>query len=173
MGTRCHIAKKIGDNKYRTIFCQLDGYPEYCGAILLDAYNTPDKLDELLSLGDIYKLGLRLSPSPGEPHGESHRQKDITVAYARDFREEMIEAEDMTLDQLDDFESSIEFVYIFDEDGVWKFFEAGESDYGLRSVKEVLDTAFPDIASNSTGGYFQAIMSHFGRQDLASPNLTM
>ena len=46
MSTRCYIAKQIGDNTYRTIFCHYDGYLEHCGAILLDAYNTPEKVDQ-------------------------------------------------------------------------------------------------------------------------------
>ena len=57
MSTRSYIAKQIGDNKYRTIYCHSDGYLTYNGAMLLDHYNSPEKLDELLRLGDFVLSG--------------------------------------------------------------------------------------------------------------------
>lgn len=62
MGTPCYIAKDLGGGKYRTIFCMLDGYLEYTGALLAEHYATPERIDALLSLGDIYSLGSKLEP---------------------------------------------------------------------------------------------------------------
>lgn len=56
MGTRSYIAKQIGDNQFLTIYCQLNGYPEHNGDLLVNHYNTPEKVDELLALGDLYYL---------------------------------------------------------------------------------------------------------------------
>ena len=169
MGTQCYIAKQIGDDKYRTIYCHFDGYPEHCGAILLDAYNTPEKLDELLSLGDISYLGPQLSPESGK----SYDPKDVTVAYARDLGEKKVEAKDMTLDQLQDCDFEIQFVYIFDSDGVWKFFDVDHSYGAPKSVKEALEEEFPDAVANAADGYHKAIVNYICQQDQSSPKLSM
>ena len=86
MSTRSYIAKQIGDNKYRTIYCHSDGYLTYNGAMLLDHYNSPEKLDELLRLGDLSCLGVNINPDPSRPHSFDHkkRQDGVTVAYGRD-----------------------------------------------------------------------------------------
>ena len=65
MGTRSYIAKQIGDDQYLTIFCQLDGYPEETGATLVKYYDTPEKIDALLALGDLYYLREKLAPNSG------------------------------------------------------------------------------------------------------------
>ena len=173
MCTPCYIAKQIGDDKYRTIYCQFDGYLEHVGAILLDAYNTPEKLDELLSLGDISALGLRLSSESGKPYSEGHYPKDTTIAYARDMGEKMVEAQDMTLDELYDCDCGVEFVYIFDRNNVWKYFNIFDSYGDPRSVKETLEAAFPNAIANATEGYYKAIIRNICQQDQASPNLSM
>ena len=53
MSTRCYIAKQAGAGKYRTIYCHSDGYPEGVGQTLLTYYGYPEKIDQLLDLGDI------------------------------------------------------------------------------------------------------------------------
>ena len=83
MGTRSYIAKQIGDDRYLTISCQLDGYPEEVGATLVKAYSTPEKVDALLALGDLYYLREKLSPEPGR-HDFDAPQPGVTVAYQRD-----------------------------------------------------------------------------------------
>ena len=44
MGTRSYIAKQIGNDRYLTISCQLDGYPEEVGATNIKEYSTPEKV---------------------------------------------------------------------------------------------------------------------------------
>ena len=53
MGTRSYIGKDIGNGKYSVIFCQLESYLETTGRLLTEHYNTPEKVDALLALGDI------------------------------------------------------------------------------------------------------------------------
>ena len=65
MGTRSYIAKQIGDDQYLSIYCQLNGYPEETGATLVKCYDTPEKIDALLALGDLYYLREKLSPESG------------------------------------------------------------------------------------------------------------
>ena len=56
MGTRSIIAKRDGD-AVRAIYCHWDGYPSGVGATLLEHYQDPEKIDRLLTLGDISGLG--------------------------------------------------------------------------------------------------------------------
>ena len=136
MGTRSFIAKEIGDDQYRTIYCHSDGYLTYNGAMLVDHYNTPEAVDELLNLGDISSLGERPNPDLDRPHRFDYdmRQEGVTVAYSRDRGDKNTEARVMSLAELDDPNNWTAYVYIFTQDNEWKYFEAGQSGQGLRSV---------------------------------------
>ena len=75
MSTRANIIRinKPGSFKYDNnnlsfkfdlIYTHSDGYPEHHGPILLEHYNTSEKVAELLGLGDLSVLG----PQIGEKH---------------------------------------------------------------------------------------------------------
>ena len=115
MSTRSYIAKQVGSNSYRTIFSQLDGYPSYLGMLLMDHYNTEDMVDKLLNLGDIYVLKPKLEPNANQPHDFLNRQKDVTLAFSRDFNEEGFDASIKTLEELEE-NWEIEFVYVFTQE---------------------------------------------------------
>ena len=116
MGTRSYIARQIGDDQYLTIYCQLNGYPEDTGATLVKHYDTSEKVNALLALGDLYYLREKLSPDPGR-HGFSAPQPGVTLAYRRDGDcpgweadykkpfEELYDAADW---------AGIEYIYIYD-----------------------------------------------------------
>ena len=108
MSTHCYIAKQIGSNSYRTIFCKLDGYLEVNGSILAQYYTEDEKVDQLLELGDLWSLGCRLHPDPDKPHTYWSRQRDVTFAFNRDLGEKDTEAQIMTLQELD--HASIRYV---------------------------------------------------------------
>ncbi|KUE74818.1 hypothetical protein ASJ35_17005 [Ruthenibacterium lactatiformans] len=81
MGTRSYIGKDIGNGKYSVIFCQLESYLETTGRLLTEHYNTPEKVDALLALGDICFLGEKIEPDPSLPHdwyGKDYQQ-DVTL----------------------------------------------------------------------------------------------
>lgn len=46
-----------GTPEVESIYCHFDGYPEGVGQMLLDHWMTPEKIDELLALGDLSCLG--------------------------------------------------------------------------------------------------------------------
>lgn len=117
MSTRSLIAKKIGEDKYLTIYCHSDGYLTYNGALLLDHYNTPEQVNKLLALGDISYLAERLEPDHSLPHSFDYdeRQEGVTLAYGRDRGEKGTQAREATLAELDDENNWTEYVYIFDE----------------------------------------------------------
>ena len=47
------IRDRIGKDKYRAIVCQCDGDLTDNGRILSKYYTTPERVDQLLELGDI------------------------------------------------------------------------------------------------------------------------
>lgn len=128
------IAKQIGPDAYRTIFCQIEGHLESQGDRLVKHFDTPEKVDELLSLGDLYVLYPQLTPDPARKHSMDDRQQNVTVAYQRDWGETDMAAQIHTLEELDSPDGMIEFVYIFGLDHQWKYFQGGYLEEGLRDV---------------------------------------
>lgn len=122
----------------------------------IDHYNTPEKVDELLALGDLSVLNIKLNPDPSRPHSFDYkeRQKDVTVAYGRDRGEKDTESEIMTLAKLDDQNNWTEYVYIFTQNNEWKYFRSGHSQEGLRDVKEDLDAQYAAYNLTRTEGYY-------------------
>ena len=139
MGTRSYIAKQIGDDQYLTIYCQLNGYPEDTGATLVKCYDTPEKVDALLALGDLYYLREKLAPAPGR-HDFDVPQPGVTVAYQRDGGCSGWEATIKTLEELSDWgQDGVEYIYIYDMNGRWLYFPMGVPDAVLRNLKEDLE----------------------------------
>ena len=56
MATRSLIGIKLEDNIVKTIYCHWDGYPEHNGKLLIDHYNSPAAITELMELGDLSSL---------------------------------------------------------------------------------------------------------------------
>ena len=130
MSTRCYIAKQVDFDKYRAIYCHSDGYPEGVGQTLLNYYSYPEKIDQLLELGDISILDKWIEPDPDKPHAFGYsevdgryvvnRQDGVTLAYGRDRGETDTKAQIWTLEELD--AGCVAYVYVF-ADGVWKYFK--------------------------------------------------
>lgn len=140
MGTRSYIAKQIGDNQFLTIYCQLNGYPEHNGKLLVDYYNTPEKVDELLALGDLYELRECTSPAPDMPHHSHDAQPGVTIAYQRDEGYTDCDAKMMTLEELyEPSEEWIEYAYIFSQQGKWLFFHSGQASLGIHDMQEYME----------------------------------
>ncbi len=57
MGTRSRIGKLNDDGTVTSIYCHWDGYPSWTGRILLEHWNDHQRVDQLLSLGDLSGLG--------------------------------------------------------------------------------------------------------------------
>lgn len=138
MGTRSYICRQIGPDTYRTVFCQLEGHLESQGATLVKHYNSPEQVDKLLDLGDLYLLYPKLEPDESVPHNHSYRQEYVTVAFQRDCNCSNMDAKIMTLDELAESGPMIEYTYIFTKDNEWKYFQGGYLEEGLRDVKEDL-----------------------------------
>lgn len=140
MGTRSYIARQIGDDQYLTIYCQLNGYPEDTGATLVKHYDTSEKVNALLALGDLYYLREKLSPDPGR-HDFIAPQPGVTLAYRRDGDCPGWEATIKTFEELYDAAdwAGIEYIYIYDTNGQWLYLPTWNQEAVLRSLKEDLE----------------------------------
>ena len=140
MSTRSYICMEVGDNRYKTIYCHFDVYLDYNGKMLTEYYNDRARVEKLLELGDLSILREKIDPAPDRRHGFdfNEQQKDVCVFYGRDRGDEGAAARIMTMEELDDPENWTEYVYIFNRDGEWKYFESGQSWKGLRDVREDL-----------------------------------
>lgn len=120
MGTPSYIAKQISADSYLAIYCQIEGHLYSTGYLLDKHYNTPEQVDALLSLGDIYSVESTLNPD-NRNYGITGRPASI-----------------MDIDMLLDNEDFIEYLYIFTQDNRWKFLCLTTEEMELKDVKDAL-----------------------------------
>lgn len=119
MSTRSLICIKKEDS-YEVIYCHWDGYPHYNGTILKKYYKDPNKVQELIDLGDISSLRREI----GQKQNFDYPKEDWTVAYGRDRGEPDINATIVnSFDELKKIADSCgaEYVYVF-ENNEWKYY---------------------------------------------------
>ncbi len=138
MSTRSLIAKQVGNDEYLTIYCHHNGDVIHNGAVLLECYNTAEKVDELLALGDISSLGKNINGLPNKKYSHLYEKEmdDMTIAYARDKGEKLSPPTIHTTAELlaTDYAHC---VYIFTPENEWKYFDESHSGI-LRDVREDL-----------------------------------
>ncbi len=142
MSTRSLIAIKNSDAKScRSLYLHFDGYPSGAGRILIDHYNTEEKVEALLALGSLSALGERLAPELGEKHNYNDPAGGICIAYHRDRGEKLRvptvwnSAEEMLSQASDKFWA--EYCYLF-RDGKW-YVDSTYQPHGWRLVSEALE----------------------------------
>jgi hypothetical protein len=111
MATGSLIGIKTGDT-VKTIYCRWDGNPSHNGIILVDNYNTPSKIYELLALGDLSTLKKTI---------------DTCWAYHRDRKEsyDTVKAQDIKYSDLEKYanNSNVDYIYIYNEEFEWECFK--------------------------------------------------
>lgn len=120
MSTRSHIGIQNEDGSLDVIYCHWDGYPSYNGAILLHHYQDPEKIRELIALGDLSSLAEAIKPTSGE-HTFDAPQEGVVVAYGRDRHEDGVSTKHFgTMAEYKKYMVSeggyIEFVYLYHVD---------------------------------------------------------
>lgn len=128
MATRGTIAIELKDGKVKQVYSYWDNYLSHNGAILLEHYSDPTKLEALIDLGDISSL----APEVGEKHPFSVLEcnmdydqyqalyGDMTTFYGRDRGETGIDAK--TFFDFEMYRLSAEFEeynYILRNTGQW------------------------------------------------------
>lgn len=117
MATRSTIAKKNEDGTITQIYCHWDGYIKGgVGQTLVEKYNTPELIDQLLALGSLSSLRDKIAPTEGE-HTFDNPQDDVTIAYNRDRGDEWSHTKPITYRKSERREKE-EFNYIF-KNGDW------------------------------------------------------
>ena len=91
MSTRAFIGIEKEDKSIEYVYSHWNNYPESNGKILLENYNTKEKVEELLSYGDVSVLGQEI----GEKHNfDNHSRileaKNWCLFYGRDRGEDGI-----------------------------------------------------------------------------------
>lgn len=121
MSTRSYICKKEEDGTIKMIYCHFDG--DYNSVLLPRYYNTPEKVDALIALGDLSSLGEKISPT-NTTHDIDHPEPGVCIAYGRDAHCEDIEAKrfkskKVLIENLN-HNPMIEYIYLW-EDNRWKY----------------------------------------------------
>lgn len=128
MSTRSAIGIRNADGTVKAIYCHNDGYIEHNGKILLENYNTSEKIESLLALGDLSYLGSKMNPDPTKPHSFNAPQAGVVIAYHRDRGEELETAcvwesvYDFTMKNPEQYDT--EYLYYFNpDDGEWYVYD--------------------------------------------------
>lgn len=153
MATRGSIARKNEDGTITAIYSHWDNYPSHNGRILEEYYKVPQKLDTLLSLGDLSSLG----PLIGEQHPfdnpfkwgsdeyKAHSEKFAGWCkfYGRDRGEKNIDCRTYT-DAKDWVNNGEEYNYLF-INGTWFVNDHGEMDSAGFPVFTELSTVLAEV----------------------------
>ena len=141
MSTRSYICKKMEDGNIIGIYCHHDGYISNNGRILFENYNTPDKVDELLALGDLSCLGEKINPQCRE-HSIHNQEPGVCVAYGRDAECDDTKAKLIDLDN-ERLYPWIEYIYLYENDN-WKVAKIKpDKEIRFRNVKCMLSKIQP------------------------------
>lgn len=134
MSTRSMIAFDNGSN-ITAIYCHFDGYIEGVGVTLKNYWDTIEKVESLMELGDLSSLGTQI----GEKQDfNKPTNKEWCLAYGRDRGEGGVDAKDFhSLHYAEGAHKGVDYFYVFD--GLeWKFKRAGYKG-GYSSLAERLD----------------------------------
>lgn len=130
--TSCSIGIKDADGKVRTIHLNADGYPAHAGVMLVMHYNTVERVEALLKLGELSQLDKFLAPPEGVPHSWAKPADGVTVAYHRDRGEKLTPAKRYASantylkNAIGDFGAS--YAYLYDS-GKWFFRTASKCEW--------------------------------------------
>lgn len=116
--------------KFLSIYCHWDGYIEHHGPILLDHYNAPEKVKELIALSSLSVLRENI----GEKHDAAKdyvmaAEKKWCTSHVRDDKDHYINPKELgslaaVAEHAD--RSGGEYAYAFTDEG-WKFCDLGET----------------------------------------------
>lgn len=133
MATRSRIAIEDQTGKVRSIYCHWDGYPSNNGRILLEHFQTQEKVESLIELGSISSLNKNVEIPEGVTHSFDNPADDVVVAYHRDRAEDLVILDH---DNVEDFVKSDieEYGYVFTAAGEW-LCTIGYADISVREAK--------------------------------------
>lgn len=118
MATRGYIGIEHEDGTVSYIYSHWDNYLSCNGSKLLNFYQDRNKVDKLISLGDVSSLGDEI----GEKHNFNDVSKDVCNFYGRDREEEWDGIKPNKLDSVQDFwKLDEEYLYLYGTDSKWYY----------------------------------------------------
>jgi hypothetical protein len=116
MSTHSRIGRVLPNGGIESIYCHFDGYPAGVGKMLVENYNTPEKVEALIALGGISSLAETL---------------EETKAYARDMGESIADNKAEIRESAYSYlcmtrKDGGHWAYLF-KDGKWTFAKVWES----------------------------------------------
>jgi len=149
MATRSNIGMMLPDGQMKFVYCHYDGYTEGVGATLLESYNTPELVSELLSFGDMSFLASEIYLS-SDTHSFDTPERNVTVFYNRDRGESENDARFATIEEWHKEHSScIDYLYLFSA-GRWFVKNVTE---GLSW--DLVANCLPEYSASVTGEDYQ------------------
>jgi len=149
MATRSNIGMMLPDGQMKFVYCHYDGYTQGVGATLLESYNTPELVSELLSFGDMSFLASEIHPS-SDTHSFDTPERNVTVFYNRDRGESDNDARFATIEEWHkEYSSCIDYLYLFSA-GRW-FVKNVTDGLGWDLVANCL----PEYSASVTGEDYQ------------------
>lgn len=122
MGTSARVGYIRDDGKVEHIYVHWDGYLQGAGKTLLDNYNSKEKLEKLMKLGDLSILGMEPIDFPDGWTGSTPDDRCLSYACRGD---KNVSAR---VDNLEDYSENIvgdyEYAYLWDK-GTWKYWKYG------------------------------------------------
>lgn len=113
MSTHSTIGIQNSDGSIDAIYCHYDGYFSNNGFLLKNHFNTLEKVQELISLGDLSYLEKNIHPT--EKHDFDYPQDGVCVFYGRDRGEQNVASQNYS--DLKSFISHAqEYAYVFKDD---------------------------------------------------------
>lgn len=122
MATRSRIGVELPNGTVKSIYCHWDGYVEHNGSVLVESYDTPEKITALLNRGDLSFLD---------------KTPEASEAY-RDRGEADVDAIEHS--NIDDFISYAEeaYVYLFRNEEWWVGFRNDGKIRNFEPVKNLI-----------------------------------
>ena len=129
MNTTSYIGEELSNGKIKYIYCHWDGYPDHNGRILKQYYNTINKVNKLLSMGNLVLLGEKIGRKQ-DLYTTTHREQvpGWTISYHRDVRQSWEDAKpkvvnnDIELMEIADWDN-VNYIYIFERNRKWRIIE--------------------------------------------------
>lgn len=150
MSTNAYIGLRQENGTILSVYNHWDGYIEHLGVILNEHYRSREKIEELLSFGDLSSTRKNIHPNPDMKHSFMEPQDDVCVFYGRDRGEKHTEAKIRDEEAL----KGIEYAYIYEPSlGDFTVYENGEikieklstiiNNINLNKIKDVeIEDAF-------------------------------
>ena len=130
MSTHCNIAYKT-EKGYETIYCHHDGYENYMWPMLINNYNTEEKVRDLVALGDASCICERMIPSVDSGHSFDSPEHNVCIFYHRDRGENWEHTKPGILRKSEVL--NCYYAYIW-EDEKWTAYKGGRINHNVESL---------------------------------------